>query len=120
MSERAVNHVRKFLGQRLRTLRKNRPRVSLRKFAESLARSRERRRAPLLVDPHLLRATPTVDRMMRDEVLHVRPHREVVESPDEPRPHGSLFKLHLDLLDQRQALLRIQLVITRATTQIRV
>src|SRR5438094_8614462 len=64
----------------------------------------------LLVEPHLLYAAPTVDRMVRDEVLHVRPRREVVESPDEHRPHGRLFQFPLDLLHQRPALLRIQLL----------
>src|SRR3989442_15229512 len=59
----------------------------------------------LLVEPHLLHAAPTVDRMVRDEVLHVRPRREVVESPDEARPHGRLFQFSLDLLHQRHALL---------------
>src|SRR5437016_11274717 len=54
----------------------------------------------LLVEPHLLHAAPTVDRMVRDEVLHVRPRREVVESPDEHRPHGRLFQFPLDLLHQ--------------------
>src|SRR5207237_1766012 len=64
----------------------------------------------LLVEPHLLHAAPTVDRMVRDEVLHVRPRREVVESPDEHRPHGRLFQSPLDLVHQRHAFLRIQLL----------
>src|SRR5256712_9164206 len=55
---------------------------------------------PILVEPHLLHAAPTVDRMVRDEVLHVRPRREVVESPDDHRRHGRLFQFPLDLLHQ--------------------
>src|SRR5438034_9543857 len=64
----------------------------------------------LLVEPHLLYAATTVARMVRAEVLHVRPRREVVESADEHRPHGRLFQFPLDLLHQRPALLRIQLL----------
>src|SRR5437879_13492951 len=64
----------------------------------------------LLVEPHLLHAAPTVDRMVRDQVLHVRPRREVVESPDERRAHGCRFELPVDLLHQRYALLRIRLL----------
>src|ERR1700704_2196544 len=65
-------------------------------------------RPALLVAPHLLQAAPTVDRMVGDEVLHVRPYREVVESPEQDGAHGRLFQLPLDLLHQRHPLLRIQ------------
>src|SRR3984893_12188918 len=64
----------------------------------------------LLVAPHLLHPAPAVDRMVRDEVLHVRPHREVVESPEQDGADGGLFQLPLDVLHQRHPLLRIQLL----------
>src|SRR5689334_15519651 len=64
----------------------------------------------LLVAPHLLHPAPVIDRVVRDEVLHMRPHREVVESPEQDGTDGGLFQLPLDVLHQRHPLLRIQLL----------
>src|SRR3989442_6142010 len=67
-------------------------------------------RPELLLAPDVLHASRTVDRLVGDEVLHVRPHCEIVESPVQPGPDGRLLQLRLDLVDQRETLLGIQLL----------
>src|SRR5262245_25933555 len=64
----------------------------------------------LLVQPHLLQAREVVDRLVRDEVLDVRPDREVVEPPVQERPRRIRFELLLDRLHLGQPFLRIQLL----------
>ena len=64
----------------------------------------------LLVEPHVLQAPPAVDGVMRHEVLHVRPRREVVEAPAEYRAHGGRLEPALDLLHQRQPLRGVELL----------
>src|SRR5687767_12371746 len=63
-----------------------------------------------LVEPDFLHATEVVDRLVRDQVLHVRAVREVVEPPGEERTRGVLLDLLLELTDQRQPLLLIELL----------
>src|SRR5712692_8389413 len=65
---------------------------------------------PLLVEPHLLHAAPTVDGLVRNQVLHIRPHSVVVEPPAQHRADRSLLELSLDHLNQREALGWVQLL----------
>src|SRR5215475_11457493 len=58
--------------------------------------SRPRVARALLVDPDLLHAAPAVERVMRHEVLHVRPGREVIEPPPPGGPASRLLQLFLD------------------------
>src|SRR6185503_5369461 len=57
------------------------------------------------VPPDLLHPPEVVDRLMRDHVLHVRPHGEVIHPPVERRPRRILLQLLLDRPYQRQPLL---------------
>src|SRR5256885_2299622 len=66
--------------------------------------------AGLLVAPHFLHPAEVVDGLVRDEVLHVRPHREVVELPVQDRPRGVGFEPFLDREVERQSLLGIELL----------
>src|SRR5262245_39273418 len=68
------------------------------------------RGARLLIQPHLLQSREVIDRLMRNEVLHVRPDREVVEPPVEQRPRRIRLELLLDRLHLGQSLLRVQLL----------
>src|SRR5712691_421210 len=64
----------------------------------------------LSVQPDVLHAAPIIGRVVRDQVLHVGPLREVVEPPAHRRTGGVLLELLLDPPDQREPLLRIQLL----------
>src|SRR5215470_15364052 len=64
----------------------------------------------LLVGPHFLHPTEVVDRLVRNHVLHVRPHRKVVDPPVEDRPRGVGLELPLDRDVERQPLLWIELL----------
>src|SRR5262245_3130944 len=64
----------------------------------------------LLVAPHFLHPTEVVDRLVRNHVLHVRPHREVVDLPVEDRPRGIGLEPLLDRRVERQPLLGIELL----------
>src|SRR6266850_3232668 len=66
--------------------------------------------ASLLVAPHFLHPAEVVDGLVRDHVLHVRPHGEVVELPVEDRPRGVGLELALDRVVERQPLLAVQLL----------
>src|SRR5512146_1542966 len=63
----------------------------------------------LLVEPHVLHAAVVVDRVMREQALHVRPVRVVIDAPGDHGPHGVLFELPEDVADDRPALLRVEL-----------
>src|SRR5262249_30283947 len=67
-------------------------------------------RRPSLLEPHLLHAPPAVDRLVRHEVLHLRPGGVVVEAPGERGADGGLLELSLDRLDEGQAPGRVQLL----------
>src|SRR5712691_8131105 len=64
----------------------------------------------LLVPPHVGHAAEVVDVVVRHHVLHVRPHREVVELPVEDRPRRVLLDLLLQGGEHLEPLLRIQLL----------
>src|SRR5215468_4746080 len=64
----------------------------------------------LLVAPDVLQATPAVEGMMREEILHVRPHREVVEAPLEHGTARRPLESQLDVADEYQALGLVQLL----------
>src|SRR5262245_33535313 len=66
-------------------------------------------RSRLPIAPDLLKAPEVEDGLMRDHVLHVRPHGEVVEPPAEDRARRLVLELLLDPRDQRQPLLGIEL-----------
>src|SRR5437879_8804582 len=73
-------------------------------FTRSPSRSR------LPVAPHFLHPAEVVDGLVRDQVLHVRPDREVVELPVQDRPSGVGFEPFLDREVERQSLLGIELL----------
>src|SRR4030095_12746272 len=64
----------------------------------------------LLVAPHVLEAGEVVDVVVRDQPLHVRPVREVVEALGQDGPGRVLLEPLLDRDDLLQSLLRIQLL----------
>src|SRR3989454_6904494 len=63
-----------------------------------------------LVEPHLLHAAPAVYGLVRNQVLHIRPDRVVVQPPPQPGADRSLLELSLDYLNQREALGWVQLL----------
>src|SRR5207244_8393266 len=67
-------------------------------------------RSGLLVAPHFLHPAEVVDRLVRDQVLHVRPDGEVVELPVQDRSRGVGFELLLNRGVEGEPLLRIELL----------
>src|SRR5207247_357070 len=63
-----------------------------------------------LVEPHLLHAAPAVYGLVRNQVLHIRPDRVVVQPPPQHGADRSLLALSLDYLNQREALGWVQLL----------
>src|SRR3989454_2044807 len=63
-----------------------------------------------LVEPHLLHAAPAVYGLVRNQVLHIRPDRVVVQPPPQHGADRSLLELSLDYLNQREALGWVQLL----------
>src|SRR5438093_8178100 len=61
-----------------------------------------------LVEPHLLHAAPTVDGLVRNQVLHMRPDSVVVKPPAQHGADRRLLELSLDRVNQREALGRLQ------------
>src|SRR5262249_36333313 len=67
-------------------------------------------RGALLVEPDLLHPAVGVEVVVRHEVPHVRPLRVIVEAPTHHGPRRLLLELPENLLDEGEALLRIQLL----------
>src|SRR5262249_39560421 len=68
------------------------------------------RAPPLLVQPDLLHSPVVVERVVRDQVLHVRPLRETRLAPAHHRPRDVGLELSLDLPDELEPLAPVELL----------